>query len=140
MTFDFSETGKVKTDMINDFSTVFKPKDTALTHAAENLFAEGESEELDTERAAEFHTFVAKGVFACKRKHTDIPPTIAALCTRVQKPNEDDWNKLHCLFRYINGTRKDKLVCTWMTYMSLNGMLIVHLLCILISRATLVAA
>jgi hypothetical protein len=28
----------------------------------------------------------------------------------VKKPNEDDWKKLHCLLRCINGTRKDKLI------------------------------
>jgi hypothetical protein len=73
MTFDFSEKGKVKINMIdymeamvNDFSTTFKPNDTAPTPAAEDLFAEGESAELDTQRAQELHTFVAKGLFACK--------------------------------------------------------------------------
>jgi hypothetical protein len=29
------------------------------------------------------------------------------LCTRVKKPNQDDWNKL---VRLMNGTRKDKLI------------------------------
>jgi hypothetical protein len=131
MTFDFSETGKVKIGMIDymeamvaDFSTVFEPKDTAPTPTAENLFAEGEnlfaegenlfaegkSEELDTDRDAEFHTFVAKGLFACKRARPDIHPTIAVLSTCVQKPNEEDWKRLHRLLRYINGTRKDKLI------------------------------
>jgi hypothetical protein len=46
--------------------TVFKPSDTAPTPAAADLFAEGESEELETKRAEEFPTFVAKGLFACK--------------------------------------------------------------------------
>jgi hypothetical protein len=45
---------------------VFKPSDTAPTPAAADLFAEGESEELETKRAEEFPTFVAKGLFACK--------------------------------------------------------------------------
>lgn len=119
MPFDFSEKGKVKIDMIDymeamvdDLSTVFKPSDTAPTPAAPDLFAQGESEELDTKRAEEFHTFVAIGLFASKEAPPDIPPMIAVMYTRVKKPKEDDWKKLHCLQRYINGTRKDKLIHT----------------------------
>jgi hypothetical protein len=28
----------------------------------------------------------------------------------VKAPNKDDWKKLHRLLKYINGTRKDKLI------------------------------
>jgi hypothetical protein len=56
----------------NELSTVFKPSDTTPTPAAPYLFAEGESEELDKERAEEFHTFAAKGLFTCKRARPDI--------------------------------------------------------------------
>jgi hypothetical protein len=52
----------------------------------------------------------AKGLFACKRAQPDIHTTIAVLSTRVKKPNEDDWKKLNRLLKYINGTRKDKLI------------------------------
>jgi hypothetical protein len=117
MTFDFSEKGKVKIDMIDymeamvdTFSTKFKPSDTASSPAAEDLFAEGEGGDLEKQRSEEYHTFVAKGLFACKRARPDIHPTIAVLSTRVKKPNENDWNKLHRLLKYINGTRKDKLI------------------------------
>jgi hypothetical protein len=117
MTFDFSEEGKVKIDMINymeamvdDFSAKFKSKDIAPTPAPEDLFAAGDSDALDKQQSEEYHTFVAKGLFACKRARPDIHPMIAVLCTRVKKPNEDDWRKLHRLLKYINGTRKDKLI------------------------------
>jgi hypothetical protein len=54
---------------------------------------------------------VAKGLLACKRARPDIHPTIAVLvCTRVKKPNEDDWRKLNRLMKYLNGTREDKLI------------------------------
>jgi hypothetical protein len=117
MTFDFSEKGKVMIDMIDymsamvdDFSTKYKPNETAPSPAAEDLFAGGEGNDLEQQRAEEYHTFVAKGLFACKRARPDIHPTIAVLCTRVKKPNEDDWRKLNRLLKYINGTRKDKLI------------------------------
>ena len=48
------------------------------------------SPKLDDERKGIFHTFVAKGSFLSKRGRPGIQPTIAALCTRVQDPNESD--------------------------------------------------
>ena len=117
MRFDFSEKGKVMIDMIeymaamvDEFSTKFKPTDTASSPAAEDLFAEGTGKKLGTDQAEEFHTFVAKGLFACKRARPDIHAAIAALCTRVSSPNGSDWKKLNRLLRYINGTRNDKLI------------------------------
>jgi hypothetical protein len=116
MTFDFSKPGKVVVDMldymnamVDDFSVKFKPEDIATSPAAEDLFAKGTSANLKKQEAEEYHTTVAKGLWACRRARPDIHPTIAALCTRVQEPNEDDWTKLTRMLRYINGTRGDKL-------------------------------
>jgi hypothetical protein len=117
MTFDFSEKGKVKIDMadyiegmIDEFPMELNENDTAPTPAADDLFNEGNGKKLDKERKEIFHTFVAKGLFACKRARPDIHTAIAALCTRVKDPNEDDWRKLIRLIKYLNGTRKDKLI------------------------------
>jgi hypothetical protein len=117
MTFNFSVKGKVMIDMIDymeslvdDFSTKFKVNETAPTPAAKDLFAEGEGKALETQQAEEYHTFIAKGLFACKRARPDIHPRIAVLCTQVKEPNEDDKKKLHRLLNYINGTQKDKLI------------------------------
>ncbi len=117
MVFDFSQDGKVIVDMSNyieamvdDFPVKLKPTDVAPTPAAEDLFAEGTGEKLSKEEAEQFHTFVAKGLFACKRARPDLHTAIATLCTRVKSPNKDDWNKLVRLMKYCNGTRKDKLV------------------------------
>ena len=117
MTFDYSEKGKVKIDMIDymasmidDVSSELKPTGTAETPAADDLFAVGDSPSLDPARAEEFHTIVAKGLFACKRARPDIHTAIAVLCTRVKNPNEDDWRKLKRLLKYCNGTRQDKLI------------------------------
>ena len=104
MIFDLYDKGKFKVDMIdymaamvNDFSTKLKPYDTAPNSAPEYLFAEGTTDDLDTQQATEYHTLVVKGLFACKRACPDIGPTISALCNRVKKPNENDWHKLHRL-------------------------------------------
>ena len=50
-------------------------------------------------------TMVAKALFLSKRACPDIQPTVAVLCTRVQEPNESDWNKLTRLMKYLNDTR-----------------------------------
>jgi hypothetical protein len=57
-----------------------------------------------------FHTFVAKGLFACKRARPDIHTTIAFLCTRVNKPTETDWDKLLRLMGYSIGSRDEVLL------------------------------
>ena len=98
------------TAMLEDFPIKFKPNETAATPAADNLFSEGESDPLSPHNAEVFHTFVAKGLFMCKRARPDIHTAIAVLCTRVKKPNHDDWDKLIRLMKYLNGTRKDKLI------------------------------
>jgi len=117
MVFDFSETGKVTVDMsdyvtgmLDEFPVKFKPNDKVATPAADDLFSQGESEPLSRQQAEEFHTFVAKCLFLCKRARPDLHTTVAVLCTRVKKPNQDDWNKLVRLMKYCNGTRKDKLI------------------------------
>ena len=117
MTFDWSEPGKVKIDMIDymksmveEFPEKLQPSDTAPTPAAENLFAEGTCPSLDAKQAKDFHTFVAKALFACKRARPDIHTATIAMTTRVKDPKEDDWKRLSRMMRYINGTLQDKLI------------------------------
>jgi hypothetical protein len=84
------------------------PKDTELTPAADDLFAEGIGEPLTKDQADLFHRIAAKGLFVCKRARPDTHPTGAVLCTRVRRPIEDDWKKMVRFIRYLNGTRGDK--------------------------------
>jgi hypothetical protein len=98
------------TNMVDDFPLKFKTNETAPTPATDDLFAEGDGKKLSKDDAEVFHTFVAKGLFACKRARPDIHTAIATLCTHVKGPNQDDWNKLIRLLKYCNGTRDDKLI------------------------------
>ncbi len=116
MTFDYSEPGTLTMDMVDyvekmleEFSVSFDAKDTAPTPADDDLFEEGDSPLLEKAQREEFHTFVAKGLFACKRARPDIHQAISVLCSRTKAPNYDDWKKLIRLMRYLNGTRQDKL-------------------------------
>ena len=51
-------------------------------------------EVLSKEKREDFHTFVAKRLFAAKRARPDIQPTIAVLTTQVREPTDGDWKKL----------------------------------------------
>ena len=66
--------------MIEDFPEELAK--TAATPAAEFLFKTSDNLTLLTERQKEtFHTFVAKGLFACKRARPDIQMATAFLTT-----------------------------------------------------------
>ena len=76
----------------------------ADTPAAGNLFDVGTGKELDTKQREMFHTFVAKGLFLCKRARPDIQMAISVLASRVRAPTTADWKKLMRVMRYLNGT------------------------------------
>jgi transposase len=63
---------------------------------------------LDTKRSEIFHTFVAKGLFLCKRARPGIQQAILKLCTRVKDPNQADWKKLMRVMKYLNSTREEE--------------------------------
>ena len=117
MMFNFTHKGKVIIDMIphvqsliDEFPETLQEDDTDSTPAGENLFKINEdSPDLAPEQAKKFHTCVYKGLFICKRTRPDIHTGIAALTTRIKKPNEDDWMKLRKMVRYLNGTKHEKL-------------------------------
>ncbi len=114
--YDLSEPGVLKMDMIeyvkamvNDFPVDLK--DETEKHACPpDLIKEGTGAKLDKDRHEAFHTFVAKGLFACKRARPDIHPAIAVLCTRVNSPTESDWGNLLHMMRFLNRTKEDKLI------------------------------
>jgi hypothetical protein len=73
---------------------------------SESLFkVNHKSKKLNDVKKSMFHTITAKGIFLDKRARSDIQPAIAYLSTRVQDPNEEDWKKLKCLIKLLNGTK-----------------------------------
>jgi len=118
MTLDYSIKGKVKIDMTkyvkNDMLAEFPDKDmegTSATPANDNLFKVNEhSPKLGNLQRESFHTMVAKGLFVGKRARQEIQTTIAFLCTRVQSPTKEDWNKLSKMMKFLKATQDDCLV------------------------------
>lgn len=95
MVLDFSTPGEVKVDMTNYVKSMVEdfPEQLGQRQVSapwtENLFkVRANSPKLGKEKAEQFHTFVAKGLFVTKRARQDIQPAIAFLCTRVKDPTE----------------------------------------------------
>ena len=91
--------------MIEEFQEKHKLDRVAEIPVACDLFSPGSGEMLSDEKREDFHTFIAKGLFASKRARPDIHPTIAVVTTRVKGPVDGDWKKLMRLMKYLNGTQ-----------------------------------
>ena len=82
---------------------------TIATPAAEHLFEvreEKSSVELPDQQAIYFHHIVAKLLFICNHARHHIQMLVAFLITKAQQPDEDDWGKLKCVLKYLNGRRQ----------------------------------
>ena len=68
-------------DMLEEFPMDLNKKDMAKTPATEDLFDEGQGDDLTMDCKEAFHRVVAKGLFVSKRAKPDIHPMIMTLCT-----------------------------------------------------------
>ena len=112
MVLDYSVPGKLIVDMkeyVNkmieefDYEIVKLPK----TPAAEHLFKVNEKcEKLNNKMHEDFHTFVAKSLFLCKRARPEIQTAVAFMTTRVKEADKDDWKKLLRLMGYLKLTKE----------------------------------
>ena len=107
---EFNEDGTLDASMIPylekvivEFQELIKGK------AATPVRDEKEARPLKEERALAFHHTVAQLLFMATRTRRDIQRAVAFLTTRVKTPNEDDWGKLKCVLKYLNGTKYLKL-------------------------------
>jgi hypothetical protein len=115
MKLDYSEKGVIKVNMVDYVKAMVNDFPEGISKSNypwnENLFKiDDKSPLLNKEKRELFHTFVAKGLFLCKRARPDIQPAIALLATRVQSPNEQDWSKLLKLLAYLNYTSEEVLI------------------------------
>ena len=90
--------------MIEDFPEEITK--SATTATVEFIFKTSDNPTVLTERQKEtFHTFVAKGLCACKRARPDIQTATPFLTTRVTEPDTDDWKKMCRMMMYLKGTQ-----------------------------------
>ena len=93
--------------MLEDFHKFDPSKTASRTPAVDHLFkVRDDQPKLNKQKAQTFHTFTAKSLFATKRARLDIHTSVAFLTTRVMCPDEDDWNKLLRMMRYLRGTKE----------------------------------
>ena len=117
MTLDYSVPGQVSINMIDyvksmiaNFPEEYLQGSKVASPWNENLFkVDDKSPALSDEMREQFHTSTAQGLFACKRARPDISPAIANLTTRVRTPNQDDWNKLVRMMKFLKQTQSDVL-------------------------------
>jgi hypothetical protein len=114
MKLDFSEKGKLKIDMSDYIKSMVEEFPEKLEKKScpwnEKLFkVDPSAPKLSKEKREIFHTFVAKGLFACKRARPDIQPAIAFLATRVKEPDQQDWEKLKRMMCFLYETQDDVL-------------------------------
>ena len=64
-----------------------------------------DSDKLPKVKAEQFHSIVAKVLFATKRARPDTGAAISYLTTRVREPNRSDWSKLAHMMKYIRYTK-----------------------------------
>jgi hypothetical protein len=115
MQMDYSEAGKIVIDMrdyiqkmIKEFPTNLRNKKPSPTPAGHDLFDQHDNiayKKLEPTKKELFHSMVAKGLFLASRGRPDIQLTIAHLCTRVQEPTTNNWEKLERMMSYLYGTR-----------------------------------
>ena len=75
------------------------------TPATTSLFKVNDDDtKLHAVGVKEFHSSTAKLLYLSKRTRPDIELVVSHLCSRVNDPGVEDWDKLDRLFRYLSGT------------------------------------
>jgi hypothetical protein len=110
----FTSSGKLIVEMmdyVENMVTEFPEELTKSNYPWNNnlLKVDEKDPKLPKEKQELFRTFVAKGLFLCKRARPDIHPAIVFLSTRVKGPGEQDLFKLCKLMSFLKSTRDDVL-------------------------------
>ncbi len=113
---EFCDNGALEVSMFNyPKNVIHEIKGRAKTPAYDKLFVIRDDEDarkLNEEQALAFHHTVAQLLFMATRARRDIQTAVAFLTTRAKSPDEDDWGKLKCILKYLNGTKYLKLRLT----------------------------
>ena len=87
----------------------------AATSVADHLFSVRDADKtkfFPEEKAIEFHHTTAQFLLLSSRARRDIQTAVSFLTIRVKKPDEDAWRNLKRALKYLNGTRRLKLILT----------------------------
>jgi hypothetical protein len=115
MTLDYSLPGRVMITMfeyIMEIIATYEKADpkgggTKTSAAPEDLFKiDDDCKKLNRVKSQEFHTLVAKTLYATKRARPDTCTAVAYLTTRVRQPDADNWKKLSHMIKYLRGSTR----------------------------------
>jgi hypothetical protein len=96
-------------EVLEDFGEVLKGD--VVNPAKSKLFTIiDEADDLPEERKELFHSCVAKLLWIEKRSRPDLETAVSFLCTRVQKPTEEDWGKLRRTLNFLKVTERDRRI------------------------------
>ena len=110
MTIDYSSPVKLIFSMINFIGKMLVdiPEDMkgeSATPATHHLFDISEDVmKLSQADSDLFHHLVEQLIYLSKRTRPDIQLEVSLLCTRVRGPDNDDYEKLVRVMKYIQGT------------------------------------
>ena len=97
-------------EAIDAFSKISPITSKTTSPSQKKLFEVDEtSPKLDETRSVEFHHYLDKLLYVCKRFRLDILLAIIFLCTRVTFSTVQDWLKIKSFMRYLFGTKELRL-------------------------------
>lgn len=112
MIFDFTRPGIIVIHMEEYIKKILHDappdmKQTAMTPATQQLFKINTNAELlSLEQREIFMHLVMQSLYLSQRGQPDIRTTVSFLCSCLTAPNEDDYNKLCHLIKYLQGMIK----------------------------------
>ena len=99
--------------VIDEFPEMIKRQSATPAHDKMFVIREDkDAKKLNEVQALAFHHTVAQLLFMTTRARRDIQTAVTFLTTRVKSPDKDDWGKLKCMLKYLNGTKYLKLRLT----------------------------
>jgi hypothetical protein len=128
MTLDFTTPGTVVVTMVDYITAILKdaPDDMlglAVTPAARHLFQVNSTPVMLNKSKAEiFVHLVMQLLYLAQRSRPDIRTAVSFLCTRLRRPDVDDYAKLSRVIKYLRATtdlplrltgNNDGKVCWW---------------------------
>ena len=114
MTLDYTTKGLCKVTRLDYIEEVIKtfykmdPKATGTKTSAapSDIFVVKEDcTKLTKEKSEQFHSVVAKMIFATKRARLNTGTAVSFMTTGVRESDKDYWSKLKHLIKYVRGTK-----------------------------------
>jgi hypothetical protein len=112
MKLDYSKKWKVRMCMFEYIDKMLEGlpedmRDVSKMPVLNHLFTINENcKVLKEYKAQRFHHLVVKLLYLCRHTRQDIQTAVAFMCTRVKRPDKDDYKKLTRVMQYLHGIKQ----------------------------------